>query len=106
MCYQDGQEDDESKSAYSDDDFEGEDEDPAAERARKRAAGPTYFLSATVTEARNLPADSRFDKNDVYISCYLDAHFAEIVAGEIEDDDRRARHRTTTCDDAGDAPTW
>ena len=100
------EEGDDDRSAYSDDDFEAEDEDPAAERARKRAAGPTFWLSATVTEARNLPADSRFDKNDVYISCCLTAHFAEIVAGEVEDDDRRARHRTTTCDNGGDAPTW
>lgn len=74
--------------------------------AQKRADGPTYHLSVTVTECRNLTSADTFGKNDPYVSCYLDTYFAPIAKHEFGDDDRRARHRTTTCENGGANPVW
>jgi hypothetical protein len=96
-----------SEEGYSEDDFDEEEvaADTAAERAKKRLAGPTFHLSATVTEAKGLP-NSRFDKNDVYVSCCLSTYYDEVVKGEESEDDRRSRHRTTTHKDGGATPSW
>ena len=97
---------DDAESSSSSSSSVGEPLSPEAQAARKRAAGPTYHLSTCVTACKGLLAADRFGKNDVYVSCCLDTHFAPITENEIEDDERRARHRTTTCENGGESPTW
>ena len=110
--FEEGSDDFEEGSDDFEEDSDSSSGDSAAAReaeAQKRAAAPTFHLSVTVTECRNLPSKERFGKNDPYVSCrVLDtAHSAPAVEnGRVEYDDRRARRRTTTCEEGGASPVW
>ena len=91
--------DDSSSDKYSDASFEDE---------HKPYTGPTYQVICRVVECRGLPSKEMWGKNDVFVSIALSAAGSSDVSDDGEDakDDRGKRHRTTTCEEGGDSPSW